>query len=45
MSNEAAPKFGEIGAGIQISPDASRLLHRLGLTRAMASGVRPIAVH
>ena len=25
---EQAPKFGEIGAGIQISPNASRLLHR-----------------
>jgi salicylate hydroxylase len=43
---EAAPKFGEIGAGIQISPNASRLLHRLGLKEAMESwGVRPVAVH
>ena len=43
---EAAPRFGEIGAGIQISPNASRLLHRLGLKEAMdASGVRPAAVH
>jgi salicylate hydroxylase len=43
---EAAPKFGEIGAGIQISPNASRLLHRLGLKEAMdACGVRPAAVH
>jgi salicylate hydroxylase len=43
---EAAPKFGEIGAGIQISPNASRLLQRLGVTDAMdACGVRPVAVH
>jgi salicylate hydroxylase len=43
---EAAPRFGEIGAGIQISPNASRLLHRLGLKDAMdACGVRPAAVH
>jgi salicylate hydroxylase len=43
---EAAPKFGEIGAGIQISPNASRLLHRVGLKDAMdACGVRPVAVH
>lgn len=43
---EAAPKFGEIGAGIQISPNASRLLYRLGLKGAMDEcGVRPIAVH
>ena len=43
---EAAARFGEIGAGIQISPNASRLLHRLGLKDAMdACGVRPAAVH
>jgi salicylate hydroxylase len=43
---EAAPKFGEIGAGIQISPNASRLLYRLGLEAAMDEcGVRPTAVH
>lgn len=43
---EAAPKFGEIGAGIQVSPNASRLLYRLGLKDAMdAWGVRPAAVH
>jgi salicylate hydroxylase len=43
---EAAPRFGEIGAGIQISPNASRLLHRLGLERAMDEcGVKPVAVH
>jgi len=43
---EQAQKFGEIGAGIQISPNASRLLHRLGLKPAMdRCGVRPLAVH
>src|SRR6185436_15633560 len=43
---EQAPRFGEIGAGIQISPNASRLLRRLGLGDAMdACGVRPLAVH
>ena len=43
---EQAAKFGEIGAGIQISPNASRLLHRLDLKDAMdAWGVRPAGVH
>lgn len=43
---EQAPRISEIGAGIQISPNASRLLHRLGLKPAMdAIGVRPLAVH
>ena len=43
---EQARRFGEIGAGIQISPNASRLLHRLGLKPAMDKcGVRPLAVH
>lgn len=43
---EQAPRFGEIGAGIQISPNASRLLHRLGLRAAMERwGVRPRFVH
>lgn len=43
---EQAPRFGEIGAGIQISPNAWRLLHRLGLRDAMERwGVRPVAVH
>jgi salicylate hydroxylase len=44
FEQEAA--LGEIGAGIQISPNASRLLHRLGLADALArTGVRPVAVH
>ena len=43
---EQAPRIGEIGAGIQISPNASRLLVRLGLKPAMDRvGVRPPAVN
>jgi salicylate hydroxylase len=43
---EQAPQLSEIGAGIQISPNASRLLQRLGLKAATDSvGVRPRAVH
>ncbi len=43
---EQAPRITEIGAGIQISPNASRLLHRLGLRPAMdEAGVFPQAVH
>ncbi|RZN00070.1 monooxygenase [Bradyrhizobium genosp. SA-3] len=43
---EQAPRIAEIGAGIQISPNASRLLARHGLNPAMdAVGVRPLALH
>jgi 2-polyprenyl-6-methoxyphenol hydroxylase-like FAD-dependent oxidoreductase len=43
---DQAAAIGEIGAGIQISPNASRLLVRLGLKPAMDKvGVRPLAVH
>lgn len=43
---EQASRIGEIGAGIQISPNASRLLIRLGLRPAMDRvGVLPQAVH
>lgn len=43
---EQAPRITELGAGIQISPNASRLLHRLGLRPAMDRiGVLPVAVH
>jgi salicylate hydroxylase len=43
---EQAPRIGEIGAGIQISPNASRLLIRLGLKPVLdRAGVRPQAVH
>jgi salicylate hydroxylase len=43
---EQASALGEIGAGIQISPNATRILHGLGLAEALAvRGVRPVAVH
>jgi salicylate hydroxylase len=43
---EQARAISEIGAGIQISPNASRLLHRLGFAEAMADvGVRPLWRH
>ncbi|MBV8165719.1 MAG: FAD-dependent monooxygenase [Alphaproteobacteria bacterium] len=43
---EQAAAIGEIGAGIQMSPNASRLLIRLGLKPALdAVGVRPRVVH
>ena len=43
---EQAPHIAEIGAGIQISPNASRILLRLGLQAVMdALGTRPRAVH
>jgi len=43
---EQAPRISEIGAGIQIGPNASRLLHRLGLRAAMDRiGVFPQAVN
>ena len=43
---EQASALMEVGAGIQISPNASRLLHRLGLSAALdRTGVRPVAVH
>jgi len=38
--------LSEAGAGIQISPNASRILHRLGLAEALAKmGVKPLALH
>jgi len=40
---EQARALGEIGAGINISPNASRILHRLGVGEALArTGVRPV---
>ena len=43
---EQAERVSEIGAGIQISPNAARLLLRLGLKTAMDGvGIRPPAVH
>ena len=32
---EQAPGFGEVGAGIQLSPNATRVLHHLGLAEAL----------
>lgn len=43
---EQSKALGEIGAGIQISPNATRILHGLGLADALAgSGVKPLAWH
>jgi salicylate hydroxylase len=33
---ERAPVFGEVGAGIQIGPNVTRILHRWGLAEALA---------
>lgn len=42
---EQTSQLGEVGAGIQISPNASRILHRLGLERRLgAVAVRPHAL-
>src|SRR5688500_14500303 len=41
---EQARTLGEVGAGIQISPNAARILHRLGLEESLAStAVKPVA--
>jgi 2-polyprenyl-6-methoxyphenol hydroxylase-like FAD-dependent oxidoreductase len=43
---EQAPMLGEVGAGINLSPNASRVLHRLGLAQELArTGVKPAAWH
>ena len=43
---EQSSALGEIGAGVQISPNASRVLHGLGLAGDLAStGVKPLAWH
>lgn len=43
---EQASVLREVGAGVQISPNAARILHRLGLADALAKhGVRPLAWH
>ncbi|HKT02958.1 MAG TPA: FAD-dependent oxidoreductase, partial [Rugosimonospora sp.] len=42
---EQAAGPGEAGAGIQLAPNATRLLHRLGLARYLREvGVRPAAI-
>jgi 2-polyprenyl-6-methoxyphenol hydroxylase-like FAD-dependent oxidoreductase len=41
---ERASVLAEVGAGVQISPNASRVLHGLGLAEALArTGVKPLA--
>jgi 2-polyprenyl-6-methoxyphenol hydroxylase-like FAD-dependent oxidoreductase len=43
---EQARELREVGAGIQVSPNASRILHGLGLADELAAlGVRPLAFH
>jgi salicylate hydroxylase len=43
---EQAAALREVGAGIQISPNASRVLHGLGLAEQLAAtGVKPLAWH
>ena len=43
---EQASGLREIGAGVQVSPNASRVLHGLGLAEPLAAtGVRPLAWH
>jgi len=40
---ERAGALGEVGAGINIGPNASRILHRLGIAEALdRTGVRPV---
>src|SRR5258708_16149296 len=42
---EQASELREVGAGIQISPNATRILHRLGLEEPLRRfGVRPRAI-
>ena len=39
---EQATTLGEVGAGINIGPNASRIMHRLGLAERLAkTGVKP----
>ena len=43
---ERASGLSEVGAGVQVSPNASRVLHRLGLAEELAkTGVHPLAWH
>jgi salicylate hydroxylase len=43
---ERTSGLGEVGAGVQVSPNASRVLHGLGLAEALArTGVKPLAWH
>lgn len=40
---EQAPAIAEVGAGLQISPNGARVLHGLGLARALAGAAMPAA--
>jgi 2-polyprenyl-6-methoxyphenol hydroxylase-like FAD-dependent oxidoreductase len=43
---EQASRMTEVGAGVQVSANASRVLHRLGLAGELArTGVKPLAWH
>ena len=43
---EQASQFAEVGAGVQVSPNASRVLHGLGLAESLAAtGVKSLALH
>ncbi len=43
---EQAQTLREVGAGIQVSPNAARVIHGLGLAEPLARiGVRPLAFH
>src|SRR5258706_3452228 len=43
---ERARTISEVGAGIAVSPNATRILHRLGLAEALEStAVKPLAWH
>lgn len=43
---EQSPVLAEVGAGVTLSANASRVLHRLGLAEALAAvAVKPIAWH
>lgn len=43
---EQASTLGEVGAGVRVSPNASRVLHHLGLGETLArTGVKPLALH
>ena len=42
---EQAPELGEIGAGVQISANGTRVLHALGLAAALAHLQTPVVWH
>ena len=43
---EQAPALAEVGAALQVTPNASRVLHRLGLAQGLEqAGVKSLAWH